>query len=195
MLPLSLPCHVKLLIITDTHGSIVRWKDQIPSDFSGYDACLILGDVTGGDIPFINSVIAPNVKCFGILGNHDEWGAYEGTQIEDVNEKVFTLPCGLRIGAMSGSIRYKNGNWPMLTDEEASEKLKRMDECDILMTHDGRKDPQKDQAHSGLSGILEYLERYRVPLHVYGHKHEPKEECLPNGTRSICFYGITTFEA
>ena len=189
------PGKAKFLVITDTHSTIHKWKDQIPEDFTGYDACLVLGDVTGKDILFIQENVLKNgLPCIGVLGNHDDLGGYDNTGIEEINGKVITLPNGIRIGGLSGSLRYKNDEAPLITDEQSVEIMDKMEECDLLITHDSVKHPEKDFAHSGLLGISNYLEKWNVPVHFYGHFHDPKDEILKNGTRSICFYGITTIE-
>ena len=138
--------------------------------------------------------MANNLPCFGIPGNHDEsWDPYEGTHIQNIHGKVIDFK-GIKIGGIGGSIRYKDSDNPLLTDEESKEILENMEGCDILLTHDGVKHPEKDFAHSGLAGISEYLEKWDIPYHFYGHFHHPQEEILPNGTKSICFYGVTMIE-
>lgn len=190
--------HLKALIITDTHSSLMKyWVDQIPDKekLRTIDVVLVLGDVTGLDILDVEKLITENnLPCFGIPGNHDEnWDPYKGTHIQNLHGKVIFFK-GIRIGGMGGSIRYKDSDNPLLTDEEASGILEQMEGCDILLTHDGVKHPEKDFAHSGLAGISEYLEKWKVPYHFYGHFHQPMEENLPNGTKSICFYGVTMIE-
>lgn len=69
---------MKILIITDCHhllreeaGKLVNLK---------YDVCFLLGDISGKYIDIILEYIQKN-KIYGILGNHDEFGALEARNI------------------------------------------------------------------------------------------------------------------
>jgi len=184
---------LRILFITDTHNCLAYTDKYInylksfqPTD---YDICLVLGDISGLDIDAIKEIV-PNEKLFGIAGNHDSADIMDINGITNINGKV--IDCnGVKIAAIMGSNRYKQGNYGMMTQEESIELAKNMEEADILVSHDKAYIwDRKDTVHDGLKGITYYIYKHRIPIHIHGHLHEEFDETLKNGTRSICLYQI-----
>lgn len=94
-----------------------------------------------------------------------------------------------------GSNKYKEGNYGMQTQEESLELAEKMEEADILISHDRAYIyDSKDNVHDGLKGITDYIYKNHVPIHIHGHFHEEMEEILKNGTKSIGLYQIKLLE-
>lgn len=122
-------------------------------------------------------------------------GKYEEYSITNINGKVITID-NLRIAGIGGSFKYKNSDrYAMYTHEESIEIADKMEEADILISHDRPfiKD-ENDNAHDGLKGITKYIYRNHIPLHIHGHLHEESEEILKNGTKSIGLYKVKLLE-
>ena len=100
--------HIKLLIITDTHG-LLSYKQELEEKLKNikeYDYCFALGDITYSDYEIILKYIPKN-KILGLLGNHDGFEVLKHYGIEDLNGKVVNIK-GFRIGGIQGSYRYKS---------------------------------------------------------------------------------------
>jgi len=188
---------IKILFITDTHNCLAYTdkylnylKSISPTD---YDICIVLGDVSGLDIDAIKSLI-PAEKLYGIAGNHDSRNIMEANNITDIHGKIIECK-GIKIAAIMGSNRYKQGDYGMLTQEESLEIAESMADADILVSHDKAYIWDKnDDVHDGLKGITYYLYKNHIPLHIHGHLHEEFEETLKNGTKSICLFQIKLME-
>lgn len=188
-----MPFGINILFITDTHNCLAytdKYLNYLKSfKITDYDICLILGDVSGLDIDAIKNII-PKEKLFGIVGNHDSIDSLEVNNITNIHGKV--IECrGVRIAAIMGSNRYKQGDYGMITQEESIEVAKSMENADILVSHDKAYIWDKnDKVHDGLKGITYYLYKNHVPIHIHGHLHEEYEELLKNGTKSIGLFQI-----
>ena len=160
---------------------------------SDFDICITLGDISGNDFDIIKKYIPIN-KLYGIVGNHDSLDALEQNGINNINGQVIECK-GIKIAAIMGSNRYKNGDYGMMTQDECIELEQKMKEADILVSHDKAYIfDRHDNVHDGLKGITDYIYRNHIPLHIHGHLHEEYEETLKNGTKSICIYQIKMLE-
>lgn len=185
---------IKILFITDTHNCLSNSEEYLKKlNSTNFDICITLGDISGNDFEIIKKYIPIN-KIYGIVGNHDSLDALEQKGITNINGKVIECK-GIKIAAIMGSNRYKNGDYGMLTQEECLELEQNMDKADILISHDkAYVYDRHDNVHDGLKGITDYIYRNHIPLHIHGHLHEEYEETLKNGTKSICLYQIKVLE-
>jgi len=187
------PYGINILFITDTHNCLAytdkyleELKSYKPTD---YDICIILGDISGLDIDAIKSVVPPE-KLYGIVGNHDSINLMEENNIANINGRVIECK-GIRIAAIMGSNRYKNGDYGMMTQEESIELAEQLGEADILVSHDKAYIYDRhDNVHDGLKGITYYIYKNHVPIHIHGHLHDEFDETLKNNTLSKCLYRI-----
>jgi Icc-related predicted phosphoesterase len=185
---------INILFITDTHNCLSNSEEHLKNiNSSDFDICITLGDISGNDFEIIKKYIPIN-KLYGIVGNHDSLDSLEQNGIVNINGKI--LECkGVKIAAIMGSNRYKNGDYGMITQEECLELEQNMKAADILVSHDKAYIYDRhDNVHDGLKGITDYIYRNHIPLHIHGHLHEQSEEILKNGTKSICLYQITLIE-
>ena len=164
---------VKIMFIADTHGLLDESKVN-----GEYDACILLGDHTYGDIEKILNIV-PKEKLYGIRGNHD-YDYLEKYGIRDING-VNTF-IGVRILGMEGSFSYKKG-CPGFNQQESVDFLQDKGKTDLLVTHDGPYRTDMGYAHQGLYGITEYIYREKIPYHVHGHTHIHKETEYLNGCK------------
>lgn len=184
---------INILFITDTHNCLAYTEKLIeylknlkPTD---YDICLLLGDISGADLSTIKDII-PDEKLFGIVGNHDSIDNLEINNIKNINGKVIECK-GVRIAAIMGSNRYKEGNYGMITQDESLKIAEILGDSDILVSHDKPYIwDRHDNVHDGLKGVTYYIYKNHIPVHIHGHLHEEYEEVLKNGTRSIGLYQI-----
>ena len=179
---------MKLLVIADTHGGVAE-EDfaELIKENPSYDLCVMLGDHTSDDIEKILRYV-PKDKIVGVLGNHDSFDLYEKYGIKDINGKVIDVN-GIRIAGIQGSFRYKDEEAPLFTQKESIDFVMDMPEADILISHERafNKD-YTNIAHAGLAGILYYIYKSRIAVHIFGHYHMNKEKMLENGTKEICSY-------
>lgn len=189
--------NLNVLFITDTHNCLAytdKYLNYLKSiNTIDYDICLLLGDFSGLDLDEIKNVI-PNEKLYGIVGNHDSIDLLEKNGIKNINGKVITCK-GIKIAAIMGSNRYKEGNYGMQTQEESLELAENMEQADILISHDrAYVYDRNDNVHDGLKGVTYYIYKNHIPIHIHGHLHEEMEETLKNETKSIGLYQIKLIE-
>lgn len=185
---------IRVLFITDTHNCLSNFEEYLKKlNSADFDICITLGDISGNDFDIIKKYIPIN-KLYGIVGNHDSLDALEQNGIANINGQVIECK-GVKIAAIMGSNRYKNGDYGMMTQDECIELEHRMKKADILVSHDKAYIfDRHDNVHDGLKGITDYIYRNHIPLHIHGHLHEEYEETLKNGTKSICLYQIKMLE-
>ena len=178
------------MFIADTHNCLNSNSEvlQYIKNQLDYNYCILLGDHSGNDLAEILKVV-PHDKICGILGNHDSWQKYEQYEIYNINGKVLNIN-GVRIAGIGGSYKYKNSiEYALYTHEESIELADKLEDADILVTHDKPFIEDKhNPAHDGLKGITKYIYKNHIPLHIHGHLHEENEQILKNGTKSICVY-------
>lgn len=151
-----------------------------------YDVCLLLGDINSEYLNIIKKYVKNNI--FGVLGNHDEFGILESANIENIHNKVVEIN-GIKIIGFQGSSKYKKGNHPLYTQEESIDVGKKMQEADILISHDSPYFLYKrDPAHCGLKGITKYIYKNRISINIHGYQHINSNGKLKNGTTVIGIY-------
>jgi Icc-related predicted phosphoesterase len=187
---------IKILFIADTHG-MLRYEQELIDYISylkNYDCCILLGDHSANDLEIIKSIIPQN-KLYGVLGNHDGWNLYRNNGIEDINGKVIKIK-EIKIAGIGGSFKYKESNdYAMYTHEESIGIADKMENADILISHDKPYTKEEyGESHDGLKGITYYIYKNGVPLHIHGHIHEESETTLRNGTKSVCLYKVKLLE-
>lgn len=178
------------LVITDTHGHArCGGIDEFLKRVDQIDVLFTLGDVEHMDFDAINA--HPRLKGvpkYGVIGNHDYFSVLKDAGVYDIHNQVVDI-CGVRFVGMYGSIRYKNVDAPMFTDEESVEVAAQLPECDIFLTHDKAKVEKDDarsmvSAHSGMLGIGKYIKEKKPAYHLHGHLHENMKETV---------FGVSSF--
>lgn len=200
---------VRVLFIADTHSMVNNEEIELMKRGKElYDAVIILGDCSS-NLPIICESIPDIINIYGILGNHDSWKCYDGTRvvyignhminlsIPDRNNQLIEIP----FMAIDGSIKYKNSpDRCMYTQSDYNEILKEAPKAEICISHTlpsqdiDEPDEEYGDTHAGVNAIRDYIEKYKVPLHIYGHLHDPNEKILRNGTKSICVYKFQIIE-
>ena len=170
--------HIKILAIADLHDWSVDELELIRD--LDFDCCCLLGDIPDEALEIIKRLV--HKPLFGVLGNHDEPSTLSRCGIQNLDGKSVTVN-GVTIAGFGGSHRYKNGDYPMLTQKESIAAAKLCPKADILISHDTAYHAMKrlDNAHCGLKGISKYIARNKpgrntmlqsVRLNICGHYHE-----------------------
>lgn len=193
---------LNLLIITDTHGSILKHLSDIESKIKNADILLFLGDVYYADLDnFFNYIKdIDNKPIFGIIGNHDDLcipnNFPEVHWIDGKTEKITVKGKDIIIGGLSGSIKYKNSDYCLRTHKESVDILDNMGYCDILITHDKPMfdkpeeaiyDTLSTNAHSGLYGIGKYIIDKYPKMVIHGHIHDRYIQKINDTTIKCCY--------
>ncbi|MDO5399180.1 MAG: metallophosphoesterase [bacterium] len=175
---------LRILVLSDLHF----WYEDELKLISGYkfDVVVLCGDIPIKAIRLIKQLVGDK-PVLGIAGNHDEWNTPELGGTENIHGIIKEVN-GYRIAGFSGSVRYKNGDYPMFTQEEASHILRNLPKADILISHDGMyKLFGRDAVHRGFKGITRYLMKNRTKLNICGHHHRTEIK-RKWGITSICVY-------
>ncbi len=175
---------MKILTIADLH----TWNTRELESIQGldYNCCCLLGDISEGVLKIIKLLV--NKPLFGVLGNHDDPSSLSHCGIDNIDRKCVTIN-GVKIVGFGGSHRYKNGDYPMLTQKES---IIAADVCpcgDILISHDTAYHVMKrfDKAHCGLKGLSGYIANSKPSLNICGHYHV-NERRIFKGCEIICVY-------
>ncbi len=159
---------IKILAIADLHWFTSEELSKIKD--AEYDICVLLGDIPIDAIRSIKNLNGEK-PIIGIAGNHDGWNSPELGGIENIHCKAVEY-CGYTFAGLSGSSRYKSGNYPMLDQKESIELCRKIPKSDIFISHDCMYHLiGKDKPHSGLLGIDLYHLRNRTKLNLCGHHH------------------------
>lgn len=181
------------LFITDTHSHMTkRALDDFISDIGSVDVIFVLGDMSEREQLLLKNYYE-KVPKYALLGNHDYYGQLEETGLPNINGKVAVIN-GVSVTGIYGSIRYKNTDAPMLTNEESIKITKTLPECDILLSHDKAKKAGDEGSHAGLEGINWYLINRQPAYHFHGHLHENMvEEFADIPSVGFCRYAYVAF--
>ncbi len=188
--PFEFP-RTKILLISDLHSG--GGYHQINKAFyRKADVCIAMGDIEYSELMDIQANCnVLNLPLYAIPGNHEPKSLIDELNINNLHGKSIVLPNGLSIAGMGGCCRYKdNEDLCLMTNEESVRLAESIPKADIFITHSNILRDDKNESHSGLRGINEYLKKNETPIHFYGHLHERNDETLPSGTRSICVYRI-----
>lgn len=177
---------IRILAIADLHD----WSKSELELINGleYDCCCLLGDIPETALKIIKQLV--HKPLYGILGNHDDLNSLSRYGITDLNGKAVTVN-GVSIAGLSGSHRYKNGDYPMLTQKESITAATVCPAADILISHDTAYHVMKqlDNAHCGLKGISRYISRSKSGLNICGHYHINSDKRLMyKGCDILCVY-------
>ncbi len=191
---------MKMIVFADLHTDCT---DKIKSiDFSSYnaDVCFTLGDINREHLRCIKDCVS--VPVYGVLGNHDECGMLESCGIEELSDNPLE---GLGIigdndrgkeytaAGLSGSAKYKDSDYCMLTQQESLNICKNLIHANILISHDcayGLYGDRSDLAHCGLKGISRYIRKHKPILCIHGHHHENTVK-IYRKTIDICVFGCS----
>lgn len=161
--------HIKILAIADLHDWSADELELI-REFE-YDCCCLLGDIPSAALEIIKQFVRK--PLFGVLGNHDEPSTLSRCGIQNLDGKSVTVNSVTIVG-FGGSHRYKNGDYPMLTQRESITAARSCPKADILISHDTVYHAMErlDNAHCGLKGISRYIAKSKPGLNICGHYHE-----------------------
>lgn len=181
------------LFITDTHGHMTKQAfDEFISDIGEVDVIFALGDMSERDQLLLKQYYIGTPK-YALLGNHDYYGQLEETGLSDISGKV-TVINGVSFTGIHGSIKYKDTDAPMLTDEESVKIAETLPRCDVLLSHDKAKKTEDVGSHSGLDGITWYLLNQQPAYHFHGHIHENMTENVADvPSIGFCRYAYVRF--
>jgi len=134
------------------------------------DLVLCLGDLSRHDLEGLADAQLPKL---GVHGNHDVGDEFDGIGIEDVHLRRIEV-CGLWFGGFSGSHEYHEDLRYTWSQRKASKLLKKFGHVDVMLCHSpplGVNDDPDDQAHVGLAGLRDYVERERPAMLLHGHTY------------------------
>ena len=177
---------LKILALSDMHRYTNDELNRIQS--LDYDICVLLGDIQEPVIQLLKKH-AGSRPVLAIAGNHDEWDTPERGGAENIHGRCVTH-CGYTFAGISGSARYKQGDYPMLTQRESLKIGRELGKADILLSHDSMYHLLgKDEPHAGLLGIDLYNLKNRVKLNLCGHHHTPVVQ-KRWGTTTVCVFRV-----
>lgn len=159
---------VKILAISDLHCYDISELQSIGR--YNFDLCVLCGDIPVKAIKIIKSIVK-NKPVISVAGNHDNWNTPDLGGAENIHLKPYSF-YGINMLGFGGSLRYKQGNYPMFTQQESLAALKNMPKAEILISHDSMyRLFGNNNAHRGLMGITSYIFKNKVRLNICGHHH------------------------
>jgi len=171
------------LFITDTHSHLAsnqKQFDMFLEDLPKMDVIFFLGDIDYADFNTLKTYKwFFKTDKYGILGNHDYKNILKENGVTNLHKNRINVH-GVSFVGMEGSIKYKNVDAPMYTQEESIEIAKELSDADVFLTHDkayieGENVPMQ---HAGLKGITNYLKEKKPSIHFHGHIHENENEII-----------------
>lgn len=178
---------MKALVIADTHGILNSIYEQIKDQIPEFDMVILLGDHSTTDIRCAQ-LIANRKVVFRIAGNHD---MPYSTSTHDFH----AILCNVNpsFTGWQGSHKYKESQYYGYTQDQSLNEYRKMPKADILFSHDGPFNNEKDDAHCGLKGITKYIKKIKPKTFIFGHLHKPNTFKLYD-TNCFCVYQFSWFE-
>ena len=178
-----------MFVIADLHSCYYEDMRKIitAEEERTYDCIILCGDICAEDVKLISE--HAKAPCLYVLGNHDTWHQNDGIQgIEDIDGKTVAIN-GAKISGVSGAPKYKDGEWGMRTEAEIAEKLEKISDTDILVSHESPYHfLSPNRAHAGFQAISDFLTEKKPGLHIFGHHHIDYIGMF-HETKEICVYG------
>ena len=173
-----------ILILSDLHH-FDRVRDScICESFRYIRKVVFLGDIAYQSLKLFTNDNEFGVTFYAVYGNHCEYSMFDELGIIQLDGKLIDVgddeTGSVFITGMSGSHRYKNGDYPMLTQDESIQIAETLPKADIFFTHDcaygGGLTRKDDVANQGLMGIRRYIRKNKPLIHVHGHYHRWHKE-------------------
>ena len=178
---------MRFLVISDTHGIFKSIYEQNKAKLTGIDQVILLGDHSYTDVAQILDIWGLE-KCMGVYGNHDTPDTYKNVHCFD-HELV---EHGFTYTGLNGSHRYKPTQIFGYSQQESIDAAKSLPKADVLFSHDGTYNADKDEAHCGLKGITWYIKANNPKAVIFGHLHKPSHDTVSSmfnkETEVYCVY-------
>ena len=178
---------VRILAISDEVETLI-YSNNIRERFKHIDLVLSCGDLPTNYLEFIVSSL--NVPVYGVRGNHDFGGSFNGIPTGtigpgtgDLHRQIVNV-AGLLIAGLEGSMEYNQGphqysetgmqlQIARLVPQLLLNKLRYGRYLDILVTHAPPRGihDQPDRCHTGFLAFRRFLTRFRPRYHLHGHIH------------------------
>lgn len=168
---------MKILVVADEESrSLYEYYQK--EKLEDVDLILSCGDLRQDYLEFL--VTMGHAPLLYVAGNHDDSYASRPPQgCIPIDGKVYNFR-GLRIGGLSGSVRYKQEGIYQYTEEEQHRRVQRLNRnieryhgIDIFLTHAPARGlgDGEDFPHRGFTCFYDILERWQPLFFVHGHEH------------------------
>ena len=135
------------------------------------DLIITLGDLNMFDIQELETIT--EVPKIGVYGNHCSGNYFKKLGIRNMHLTTWEHQ-GILFGGFEGSVRYKPGDAPMYTQEQAQKLLKDFSRVDVMLTHcppHGINDEPNDITHQGFRALNTYLDEKKPKCLLHGHTY------------------------
>jgi Icc-related predicted phosphoesterase len=153
------------------------------------DLIVTLGDLDLFSLRGLGTIT--DIPKIGVYGNHCSGNYFDELGIENMHLHTKEI-AGILFGGFEGSIRYKAGDAPMYTEEEATIMLKDFPYVDVLLCHSPPRGihDEDDPAHRGFEALRTYVETKRPKYLLHGHTYVSTgiKETVFEGTRIVHVY-------
>lgn len=142
------------------------------------DLICTLGDLEHADLQELASITT--IPKIGVYGNHCSGTYMPALGIINMHLRTATLN-GIMFGGFQGSPRYKEGDAPMFTQEEATTLMQNFPYVDVFLSHAppyGINDEPGDSTHEGFKALREYLDTEHPRMWLHGHTYPRPEETV-----------------
>lgn len=184
---------MRCLVFADMHNNVGFVSKYAHLLNKKYDAYFILGDTDYWCMKEIVKYIDTN-RTFGILGNHDYPEIYDDFGIQNIHGKVLRIGWVTFTGFQYSEKYSDNSSRLMYTQDESLDVARSLPKADILLSHTSPllSEP-KNEAHTGLIGVNEYIKLNSPKLVIHGHHHKNCDYYIDD-TRVIGMYRVKEYE-
>ena len=142
------------------------------------DLIITLGDLDFFDLKELKDI--NDIPKIGVYGNHCSGKYFESLGIKNMHLQTWEFQ-GITFGGFEGSLKYKNSNAIMYTQDEASRLLEDFPKVDVLLAHSppyGINDEPGDPTHTGLVALKKYIEKNQPKYFLHGHTYPDNSEAI-----------------
>lgn len=185
---------MKVLCFSDLHVINSAELSFLSNINNSYDAVIFLGDISDNILEYIVEILPKDKPKIGILGNHDDFNAFEGLPIENINGGFIEVN-GFTFAGIEGSFKYKNSTFPAFEQIESILFTSQLQKADVILSHTSPfgVNERDTHAHVGLLGISQYITRNKPLWNIHGHQHVNKRQTVGE-TNVQGVYGVVMLD-
>lgn len=142
------------------------------------DVIVTLGDLGLFELRALETIT--DIPKLGVYGNHDSGMYMEQLGITNMHLKTVEVN-GWVFGGFEGSVKYKQADAPMYTQEESIALLKDFPRVEVMLSHAppfGINDEPNDPTHAGFKGLLQYLQEKQPLAMLHGHTYPTEDQLV-----------------
>lgn len=159
---------MKILFLSDLHTTNFKYPT------TDVDLVVLMGDIPWEEVKRIDELFT--CEKIGILGNHDRLDTFDGLNITNIHDNVYTFNDFTFAGF--GGCPYYNGRDGQYTEDDVRYLTDNIGKVDFFIAHSNPKYgnlEDKRVSHQGFQAFNDYIHEKKPQYFLHGHIHKSFE--------------------